>query len=287
MTPSAVSTRAWARTLSTTGPGTVVVVAVFGVLAVVLIGYSLSADPSGRPFTGFGLQTWSSVLGDGYTLTSLWNSVVLALYASVLTLVPAAAVAVALWRVQSPVATALWIAALVAPTLVAVVIRAHGWLLILGTGGPLGGAFSDWLYHRPAVLLAQVHTLLPFAVIPIYIALRRIPPNVYDAARDLGAGPVTLGLDIVTPLAIRGAFSAAQLVFAMAVSSFAVPALLGGGRLNLLPQAIYQSIQTLSWPAAAAQALILLFTTLVVMAVLRATASLTQRLLSDGDSGAH
>lgn len=269
----------------TIGPAFALVTLIFGVLVIVLAGYSFSADPGGRPFSEFGWQTWTKMVDDGYTFVALKNSLNLALWSSVLCVVPAIVIALALWRTRSRVAVSLWIAALLAPTLVAVVVRAHGWLLLLSSTGPLGDRVSGWLYDWPAVLLAQVHTLLPFAVIPIYIALRKIPPSVVDAAKDLGGDELVLHLRVLFPLSIHGIFSSVQLVFTMAVSSYAVPALLGGGKLNLLPQAIYQSIQNVIWPVAAAQAVILLVATLLVILALRVAATVVVHVFSDGGRG--
>jgi putative spermidine/putrescine transport system permease protein len=115
------------------------------------------------------------------------------------------------------------------------------------------------------VILALVHVELPFAVIPLLAALRTMPPGVLEAAADLGASPWRRLRTVLLPLTMPGIVASVQLVFALTVSAFATPSLLGGGRVSMLAQSVYENIQQLQWPLAAAQALLLLAVSLVVL----------------------
>lgn len=66
-------------------------------------------------------------------------------------------------------------------------------------------------------------------------------------------------------------------MFALTISAFATPALLGGGRVTVLAQTIYQNIQLLRWPTAAAQAVLLLALALAVLGAFNALARAVSR----------
>uniref|UniRef100_UPI003F8242B3 ABC transporter permease n=1 Tax=Actinosynnema sp. TaxID=1872144 RepID=UPI003F8242B3 len=151
------------------------------------------------------------------------------------------------------------------PILVSVVVRSYGWAMLLRPGGVFGDAFDGWLYHEPGVIVALVHVELPFALFAILASVRSVPADLAPAAADLGAGPVRRFTKVLLPLTLPGVLSGAQLVFALTISAFATPALLGGGRVTVLAQTIYQNIQQLAWPLAAVQAVVLLALTLVVL----------------------
>jgi putative spermidine/putrescine transport system permease protein len=70
---------------------------------------------------------------------------------------------------------------------------------------------------------------------------------------------------VLLPATLPGVVAAGQIVFALTVSAFATPALLGGGRVNVLSQAVYNDISQLDWPLAAVEALVLVAVALVVL----------------------
>ena len=114
----------------------------------------------------------------------------------------------------------------------------------------------------------MVHVLLPFMVLPIYGAVRRVDPAIVAAAEGLGASNARIFRRIYLPLTLNGVFAGAVIVFVLSLGFFITPALLGGGKVMMIAVLIEQEVrQTLNWPFAAALATVLLAATLLVYAL--------------------
>jgi putative spermidine/putrescine transport system permease protein len=246
-------------------PGAAYLLLVFCSVVLLLISFSFRTQRSSRLFAPFDTGTWSRVLTDSYDLDVLWTTLRVGVLVTVITVLVAYPIAWCLLKVRRWWVTALLGFVVFSPILVSVVVRSYGWMLLLGPGGLLAGPLHGWLYHEPGVILALVHVELPFAVVPLLAALRTLPPGVLEAAADLGASPWRRLRTVLLPLTAPGIVASVQLVFALTVSAFATPSLLGGGRVSVLAQSVYQNIQQLQWPVAAAQALLLLAVALVVL----------------------
>jgi ABC-type spermidine/putrescine transport system permease subunit I len=123
-----------------------------------------------------------------------------------------------------------------APLWTNTVVRNFAWFPLLGESGPLhllvglgltSGPVS-LLYSKTAVLIGGVYLSLPFAVLSILPVILQISPSLKEAARDLGAKPMTVMTKVVLPLSYAGLQTAAVLVFVPALGMFITPSLLGG-----------------------------------------------------------
>lgn len=247
-------------------PGTAYLVVIFTAVVALLLSYSLRTEKTATLFAAVDTGTWARVFADGYTWSVLGTTVALGLVVSLLTVLIAYPLAWCINLLKGWRALAMMFIVF-SPILVSVVVRTYGWMMILREGGPFGNLFEGWLYHEPSVIVALVHVELPFAVFPILSAIRSVPTELAESAADLGAGPVRRFTRIHLPLTVPGVLAGAQLVFALTISAFATPALLGGGRVNVLAQTIYQNIQLLEWPTAAAQSMMLLVLAILVLAL--------------------
>lgn len=217
--------------------------------------------------TDWTLDTFVRFARDPYYWQIVWNSVVLGLLVTGVTL----ALAYPLALVMTPVrGTPLFVVIAIvvfSPLLTSVIVRSYGWMYILSDSGVLNwlltalGIVDDpvrMIYNWIGVVVAMVHLQMPFMLFPIMTSLMRLPPRVQDAAQDLGAGEMTVWWRVVRPLSLPGVLAGSQLVFATSISAFATPVILGGGRVQVLPTAIYSSIQGLNWPMGGVQAITLL-----------------------------
>jgi putative spermidine/putrescine transport system permease protein len=160
-----------------------------------------------------------------------------------------------------------------APLLVSVVVRAFGWSMLLGPEGLLNQALRALglpamrlLYTEAAVVIALVHVMLPFMIIPVWTALQKLDPAVEHAALSLRASHFTTLRRIVLPQVMPGVLSGSLLVFGLSASAFAIPGLLGGRRLKMVATVIYDEyLHELNWPLGSAIAITLLAANLVVM----------------------
>ena len=109
------------------------------------------------------------------------------------------------------------------------------------------------------MVVALAHVLMPFMVLSVWAALQRLDPQIENAAVALGAGPLTVLRRIVLPQVMPGMLSGAIIVFALAASAFATPAIIGGRRLKVASTLAYDEfLNTLNWPLGAAVAVLLL-----------------------------
>ena len=114
----------------------------------------------------------------------------------------------------------------------------------------------------------MVHVLLPYMVLPIYGAVRRLDPAIVAAAEGLGASTWRIFWRIYVPLTLNGIFAGCVIVFVLSLGFFITPALLGGGRVIMIAVLIEQQVrEALNWPFAAALSAVLLAATFAVYAL--------------------
>lgn len=225
---------------------------------------------------GYGVGQYARVLGDGYYLGVLAETIVLSLAVTGATLLVGYPLALVIARAPGPLKSAL-IFLVVAPLLVNVVIRSFGWMVIFGRSGVINAALevlglpavdiaNSWL----SIAIALVHVLMPFMVLSIASTLETVDPALEQAAATLGASPLRNFLAVTLPLSLDGVVTGSLLVFALTMGSFVTVMLMGDNRTMVLPLLMYQQLTVSSdWPFAAALGMVLLG---VVAAVLWAQA---------------
>ena len=173
------------------------------------------------------------------------------------------------------------------PLFLNLLFQSYGWLIILGPAGLLNKLLITlgvterpilFLFNQTGVLIGLVQTSFPLAVLPMVSALRNIPPSLGEAATTLGASRLRVLWHVILPLSLPGVIGGSLLVFAYNASAFVIPFLLGGRRVSMLAVLIRDQMgPLLNWPFGAANAVILVLTTLIILAVYQyATKRLTR-----------
>jgi putative spermidine/putrescine transport system permease protein len=221
---------------------------------------------------GFTLAAYAHVLGDSYYYEIFFRTGWIAALTTLICVLVGAPEAYILSRMSSPWRS-IFLLVILAPLLVSVVVRAFGWSLLLGPNGIVNQVF-EWLgigrvrmlYTPTAVVVALVHVMLPFMVIPVWTSLQKLDPMVENAALSLNASQFTVMRRIVLPQITPGVLSGSLIVFGLSASALAIPGLLGGRRLKMVATVIYDEyLHELNWPLGAAVALALLLINLAVM----------------------
>ena len=160
-----------------------------------------------------------------------------------------------------------------------VLVRSYAFIVVLQRNGVINRLVKETgitetgfrlLYTEGAVMLAMTHVLMPFMILPIFAALRSIPLDYVQAARNLGAGPVTAFLRVTLPLSLPGVFAGCVMCFILALGFYVTPALIGGPGTLMAATLIGQQVTVLlDWPFAAALATMLLLLTLLLVLVFR------------------
>lgn len=231
--------------------------------------YDAATGPKSGEFT---LAHYVHLFTDDYYYRIFWRTFRIAALVALICVLIGAPEAYVLSRMRNPWRAILLLVVL-APLLVSVVVRAFGWSMLLGPQGLMNGLLGllgigplKVLYTETAIVIALVHVMLPFMVIPVWTSLQKLDPGVENAALSLGATPFTTLRRIVLPQVMPGILSGSLIVFGLAASSFAIPGLLGGRRLKMVATVVYDEyLHELNWPLGAAIALVLLIANLVVM----------------------
>lgn len=179
-------------------------------------------------------------------------------------------------------------ACILIPFWISVLIRAFSWLVLLQDSGLVNetlmsmGLVSEpvaMVRNQLGVVIGMVHYLLPYAVLPLYSAMRQTDMRVIAAAKSLGASDTRTFFTVFLPMTTPGIFAATVIVFVFSLGFFITPALLGGGRVVMLSEYVSVNVlQTLRWGFAAAQATVLLVMTLIAVGVMSRVTGLQKGL---------
>lgn len=152
------------------------------------------------------------------------------------------------------------------PMWINLLLRTYGWITLLGRNGVLNRFLASFgsgplgiMYTPTAVVLGMIYEFLPFMVIQIYNALRKVDKNLIDAALDLGADKKTIFRKVIFPLSLPGVYTGIIMVFIPAISTFVVSNLLGGQKVYMIGNLIDQQFTfTGDWGFGSATAIILM-----------------------------
>ena len=168
----------------------------------------------------------------------------------------------------------------IVPFWTSILIRSYAWIFILGGKGlPLLlqelGFGAIRLINTPfAVLIGIVYGYLPLMVFPIYVSLEKLDKRLLEAADDLGSPPWRGFLQVTLPLSVPGVATGCMLVFILLMGEFLIPALLGGGKVFFVGNALVDLfLQSRNWPfgsaVAATLVAIMLITVTIYMRLIR------------------
>jgi len=204
------------------------------------------------------------------------KSVTLALKATVLCLIIGYPLAYIIANTKAEVQRILALL-LILPMWMNFLLRTYSLISILGKNGLINRFLAllnlpavDLLFNDTAVMIGMVYNFLPFMVLPIYTVLSKIDKSLIEAAKDLGADSKTVFRKIIIPLSIPGIMSGVTMVFMPAVSTFVIPALLGGGRSALIGNVIEEQFRVVyNWNFGSAISVVLMIFILISMGVMR------------------
>lgn len=220
----------------------------------------------------FTLAQYAAVVTDEYYLSIFWRTLRIAALTTLICALIGVPEAYILSRMRDPWRS-IFLLVIIGPLLVSVVVRAFGWSMLLGAQGIVnqmlhlaGLGPAKILYTETAIIIALVHVMLPFMVIPVWTALQKLDPMVEAAAWSLGASHFTALRRVVLPQVSLGMLSGSLIVFGLSASAFAIPGLLGGRRLKMAATLVYDEyLHELNWPLGAAIAIIVLVANLIIM----------------------
>jgi spermidine/putrescine transport system permease protein len=138
----------------------------------------------------------------------------------------------------APKRKAMWIFLITIPFWTSYLMRIFLWKVILGYNGVINGSLTGLgiideplsfiLYNQNAVVLTLAHAWVPFAILPIFVALERVDRSLIEAAEDLGDSRLRRFLRVTLPLSMPGVIAATIIVFIPTIGDYVTPRLVGG-----------------------------------------------------------
>ena len=162
----------------------------------------------------------------------------------------------------------------IVPFWTSILIRSYAWIFLLGGRGI--PALLEWfgveglrLINTPfAVLVGIIYGYLPLMVFPIFVSLDKLDKRLLEASSDLGAKPWKTFLQITLPLSIPGIATGCMLVFILLMGEYLIPALLGGGKVFFVGNALVDLfLQSRNWAYGSAVAVTLVVVMLVIVTI--------------------
>ena len=168
------------------------------------------------------------------------------------------------------------------------IIRMIAWIPVLGRNGLMNslllelgviGEPLEWLlYSDFAVILAFVHLYTLFMIVPIFNSMMRIDKSIIEAAQDMGADSLQILINVIIPLCLPGIAIGTIFVVSLIMGDFITVQAMSGGQSASVGLAMNNKRALLQYPAAAADAIILLCVVLGMVAILMRTINIRKEL---------
>lgn len=214
---------------------------------------------------GATLATWKGVINSFY-LGVLGQTILLCVLVAVIATLLAYPLAYTIVKSRT-VGRALFVI-VVSTMFSSAVALVLGWEVLLSPVGPIARFLADLhFFHQVpnlennmfAVVLGTVQAVLPITTIALMPGFAHVTDGQIEAAASLGANSTRRFLTIVLPQTANATIAVALLAFAVTAGAFTTPALLGGGKVNVLSVVIYSvATQGLDYSTASALSIVLI-----------------------------
>jgi putative spermidine/putrescine transport system permease protein len=231
-----------------------------------------SLDPG-----GFTLGNFAELLKPLYAHVFL-DTVWICALTAMATLLVGYPLAYALVTVENPLAKSALLIVVITPLFLGEVVRTYSWIIVLGNNGFINSVLRglglidhpmQFMFTTLGVVVALLHVTLPIMVIMLAAGMSHIDRDYIRAAESLGAGPIRTFLTITLPLSMPGIIAGVTTAFAWTFAAFATPQLIGGGRVNMISNLVYQlGFSSFNFPFAATLCVAGLGLTIVVLSIL-------------------
>lgn len=257
----------------------VIAAAIFAASMIAILQYSVRAHiPGSLDVGGLTLANFAAMLKPLYAWVFV-DTVWLCLLTAVISLILGYPLAYTLVRSKNLFVKSFILITTVTPLFLGEVVRTYSWIVVLGNTGFLNSVLRQTgiidmplqlLFTVTGVTIALVHVTLPVVVIMLAAAIAHIDPDYEKAAESLGAGPLRVFFTVTLPLSGPGIVAGLTTAFAWTFSAFATPQLVGGGKVNMVSNLVYQlGFANFNFPFAAALCVAGLALTYVSIFVMR------------------
>jgi putative spermidine/putrescine transport system permease protein len=217
-----------------------------GMMAVMSV---LTGNPVVAPNVTFTVRNYARIVEDPFHFEVIWTTIRIGLWTTFVALLIGYPLAHLMARVRSRTAHALLLMAVLMPMLTGIIVRTFAWMALLADKGvinqmlaAMGLPTAQLMYNEFGIVIGLVHIYVPFMVLTLTGVIGAIDERLEQAAQNLGASPLRAFWEVTLPLSLPGILAGSLLVFALAISAYVTPILMGGFQIMTLPILIYQQI---------------------------------------------
>jgi putative spermidine/putrescine transport system permease protein len=235
----------------------------------------LTGNPVVQPHVTFTAKYYLRIVSDPYYFEVIWTTLRIGLLTTLSALLIGYPLAHWMARIRGRTAYAVLMMAVLTPMLTDVVVRTFAWMTLLSDKGVINQTLAGLglinkplplMYNEFSIVLGLTHIYVPYMVLTLVGVIDRIDERLEQAAQNLGATPLRAFLEVTLPLSLPGILAGSLLVFALAISAYVTPILMGGFQIMTLPMLIYQQIaSSFNVGFAAALGMVLLVISLVLV----------------------
>jgi spermidine/putrescine transport system permease protein len=216
----------------------------------IVIVFSFNDSRLNARWTGFTLDWYAKLLGNQQLLTAAWNSLVIALAVTLISVLVGTIAGIALSRYRARALSLLVVTPMAVPDILTGVSLLVFFVMIHLTLG------------MQSVILAHVSFCISFVAIVVRSALTNLDPHLVEAARDLGATPFIAFRKVVMPAITPGIVAGALLAFTLSIDDFVITFFTAGAGTTTLPLQVYSMIKVSITPEINAVSTLLMVMTL-------------------------
>ncbi len=235
----------------------------------VLIFFSFNAGRSTAVFEGFSLKWYGEILHDTATLSALQNTLILAVFSSVIATVIGTAAAVGIDRMRSKYLRSLTMSITNIPMMNPDIVTGISMMLLFVFAGRLlhtNSVLGFW-----TILIAHITFNLPYVILNVLPKLRQTDPHLEEAAQDLGCTPLAAFFRSTLPSIMGGVFSGLIMAFTMSLDDFIISYFVTGPNFQTLPLRIYAMTKKTVKPDMYALSTIIFFIILTLLILINLT----------------
>ena len=229
----------------------------------VLIVFSFNESKSRAFFTGFTFKWYRQLFENELIMTSLFNSLLIALLASAISAVVGTAAAVGISkfgkRARGVIMNVTYL-----PVLNPEIVTGISMMLLFVFFKNLFGFKMGFA----TVLIAHITFCLPYVILNVLPKLRQMDQSLFEAAMDLGCHPVAAFFKVVIPQIMPGITAGFLMAFTISLDDFVVTYFTSGSGFKMLPVTIYSMVKKKVNPQINALSTIIFLIVLALLAVM-------------------
>jgi len=228
----------------------------------VLIVFSFNTTKSKTVFEGFTLDWYVKLFNNELILTSLRNTVIIAVIASVFSTILGTAAAIGLSKLRKiPRSIAININNI--PIINPEIVTGVSLMLLF----VFFSARMNFEFGFGTLIIAHITFDVPYVVLNVMPKLRQLDPHLYEAAQDLGCNPLKAFFKVVMPEILPGVLSGFLMSFAFSLDDFVISYFTSGSTSQTLPITIYSMTRRKVSPEINALSTIIFIVVLAVLII--------------------